>query len=232
MEMKYLKWIFVSFILVFSYNSVYAKTYTVHGQVLAQSHSGQYIPQYWKDRVIDGKLIKAPKYRVSIAGYPKTEEITQEGHFSFKLDRDKYPPGKEVTFSVNKKDSKIIYPLDGKTFLPASSEGRIKLVLDFKERKPVNIFAVQLLNTRDETKAIALKNDLAKDLLISKTEEWQKEPVYIEKYMVANMPDNGFDYKVKVGTFSEKGFAIEFKKYLERRYSKMQGLFITQKDLK
>lgn len=230
--MNCLKCIFALLFLVSSTNSAYAKEYIVHGQVLAQSQSGQYIPQYWKDRKVNGKLKKAPRFRVSIEGLTRSAEVSQDGIFKFVLDDKTYPPGKAVIFSVDKKDSKIIYPLKGKTFLPKSSEGRIKLVLGFKERKPLDIFAVQLLNTRNQTKAIALRNDLAKDLLISKTKEWRKIPVYIEKYMVANMPDNGFDYKVKVGTFNEKGLAVEFRKYLTNLYLKFQDSFITQKGYK
>lgn len=222
-----LRYLLVLFLLFSSVNSVYAKKYTVHGQVLAQSASGQYIPQYWKDD--NGNAIK-PDFKVRIQDHKVPSEITKNGFFKFSLDEKEFPPGKEVTFTVNKLDSEIIYPIDGKTFLPAG--GRVKLVLGFKNKKPVSIFAVQLLNTNNETRAIALRNNLAKDLIISKSKERKKVPIYIEKYMAANMPDNGFDYKVKAGDFPNKKLAVDFQNYLERRYKKIPGMFITQKGLK
>jgi len=229
--MRYYKYLGIILFLLLLSKDVYAEQYTVNGQVLAISQSGQYIPQYWETEQTDKN--KAPKYRVFIDGVDRGADIVGNGKFKFLLNKKKYPPGTQVVFSVNKNDSKIVYPLDGKGFLPASGAGDIKLVLDFKEKQPLDIFAVQLLNTRDQTKAIGLRNNLAKDLAKELSNpKYKKIPVYIEEYMVANMPDNGFDYKVKIGDFNNKGIAVEFKKYLEKRYSSMQDLFITQKGLK
>lgn len=219
----YLKKLLGILLIVNVASEVLAKDkFILNGYVVAINKQGELIRQLPKYGGDNNKL------EVTILGFDRSAELTGDGKFKFSLDKDLYPTGKPIIFSVNKRDSRIVIPPDGLSYVPSSAKNIITLVLGYhtvtptKVEKKNYIFAVQVLNTQNETRIIHLKNKLAKDV--------KGMPVYIERYMVGNMPNNGFEYKLKVGSFvNNKAEAIAIQKYLKRRYKKFADAFVTLK---
>lgn len=174
---------------------------------------------------------KAHNY-LQIVEYNNTSfEIGADGTFSFDLSKKFYKPGRKVSFKIKKPNWNVISPVAGVFYLPDHEDGLnsvepIELLVNnpsINNNEDSFIYAVQAITTRDETAALHLKSKLEKE---------NKVLVYIEKYMVSNMPNNGFDYKVKVGEFKDKTYANNLRDKLTRKYEQQYGFFVTLKGYK
>lgn len=173
----------------------------------------EYLNITLSDRNADVPLIiDAHKKKVQLKILCKAEDSCKEDGVG--LD---YMPGKKVVLSSE--NSRIIFPDKGVAYLPNNANDVLKVIFEGKD-----IYTVQAVATKNETAAIHLKNKLEKD--------YKKESIYIEKYKVSNMPNNGYEYKVKIGEFRVKVKAEEFLAELRRRYNYDYGFFITLKGYK
>ena len=155
-----------------------------------------------------------------------------------------YKEGKKIRFQIlpeweNDGRWKIVSPANGETYFPGNVNNKIRVV--FKRSYP--LYAVQAISTENETTASRLRNRLNEDisrygkLCSKKDKQCQKScsgrlSVYIEHYMAFNMPNNGFDHKVKIGNFEEKICAEKLRDKLIALYKNQYGFFVTLKDEK
>lgn len=206
-----------------AFQSVSANELYIHGTVYAKKDSGQLVPQYFEN-MKDRNKAHIMYVTIQETG---TRTPTKIGG-SYRLNVKSFKAGDQITLDVKKPGWKVTSPLNGLRIIPRNSKATTDIILERVNSSSVNekfIYSVQLLNIQNENKAQSLKRDLLKDYN-------GKLSVYIEKYMVNNMPNNGYEYKVKIGEFPNKDLAEQLRYGLSKRYKKLEGAFITLKDHK
>lgn len=146
-----------------------------------------------------------------------------------------YKEGKKVKLKVLSDRWKIVSPAGGEMFSPENIDNEVMVVFE----RVYQIYTVQAISTKNETEASYLRDNIKKDIgslrkYINKSSEGcdKNLNIYIEKYMAFNMPNNGFDYKVKIGEFEDKACAEKLRDRLIGQYSQEYGFFVTLKDHK
>ena len=151
---------------------------------------------------INGKEMYADshKYEINIPDFPATQVPDGEGIATFPISSNKYIAGKRIKFEVNKPGWHIAYPPNGYTHLPKNEKDQLKIVLEVdnfnfvkKNQSEKFIYTVQAIATTNET--------IARQKADKLTQENHPHIAYVERYLVSNMPENGFIYKVKIGEF-------------------------------
>ena len=147
----------------------------------------------------------------------------EKGNFELKKNAQQFKIGDKIQLKLSDKNWFIISPFNGKMFLPNKAE-KIKIRVVSKDSRvyaalftTIRDYSIQVVTTYNEAYAIDTMNALKKDY----------KDVYYEAHAKANVPKNGFFYKVKVGHFTSKKNAIKTLKKIRKRYTLWKDAFLT-----
>lgn len=171
-------------------------------------------------------------YEIFVPDFPSRQVPNSKGIATFTISN--YVAGKRIKFEVNKPGWHIAYPPNGYAHLPKNEADQLKIVLEVdnfnfvrKNQAEQFIYTVQAIATTNETVARQKADKL--------TQENRPHIAYVERYLVSNMPENGFIYKVKIGQFAGKNAkkdaeVLSYK--LDNKYREIDGFFVSLKNHK
>ena len=145
------------------------------------------------------------------------------GKFDLKKNAKQFKFGDKIQLKLSDSNWFILSPFNGELFVPNKAE-KIKVRVISKQSRvyaalftTVRDYSIQVVSTYNEAYAIDTMNALKKDY----------KDVYYEAHAKANVPKNGFFYKVKVGHFKNKKEAIKVLMKIRKRYKFWKDAFLT-----
>ena len=148
----------------------------------------------------------------------------EKGNFDLKKNSKQFKFGDKIQLKLSDSKWFILSPFNGELFVPNKAE-KIKVRVISKQSRvyaalftTVSDYSIQVVSTYNEAYAIDTVNALKKD---------KYTDVYYEAHAKANVPKNGFFYKVKVGHFKSKEEAIKTLSKIRKRYKMWKDAFLT-----
>lgn len=142
--------------------------------------------------------------------------------------------GSRVKFKLDDPDLFILSPFAGEFYLPRtqannkSDEFQVRVVRKYSRFYQTlalsnESYAVQVVVTSNEGGAIDVINKLNSSAVLNSTDYF----AYYEPHMRGGMPNNGYIYKVKVGTFLDKDGAEKIRDQLINLGREFSKSFVT-----